>query len=315
MLEARFDEKYPNDLRILVLTDGQNNDGVDPATALAAVNRIGAVVDAIVVGTTPDSNLRRIVTATDGECYQIHSLGEGFELLESESVVSLLARRGGVEKPPFNLREAVNFESIPEKAMTRASAVNRCPTIAPALATKSVVSASAVAAKTCRGGAAEKRIRSELSKVGEGNGIHIFPADDDVFQWRVLVEGPDDSPFKGGVFMLVVVIPRDYPFKPPKIAFDTPVYHFNVNDSGAVCLDILKDSWSPALSVPKCLQAVRGLLSDPNPEDALRQWIAELTLAHKQSGGADDRYYQKASEMTREHASVSVEEWKKRLGC
>ena len=60
-----------------MLTDGQNNAGVDPHTALTEVNKIGAVVDAIIVGDNPDENLRRIVTATEGSCFQIRSLSEG----------------------------------------------------------------------------------------------------------------------------------------------------------------------------------------------------------------------------------------------
>merc|ERR1719159_443800 len=112
MLGRHFTADCPTDLRILVLTDGQNNTGAPPAEALEAVNEIGAVVDAIIVGNNPDANLRRIVNATEGECYQISNLGEGFELLEAESVVSVRARRGGTDKPPFKKRDSINFHSI-----------------------------------------------------------------------------------------------------------------------------------------------------------------------------------------------------------
>merc|ERR1711990_782468 len=139
MLEKHFEAESPTDLRILVLTDGQNNTGASPEEALEAANRIGAVVDAIIVGDSPDANLRKIVSATGGECYQIGSLGEGFELLESESVVSLKARRGGTEKPPFKEREMIEFNSITEKTMTRGTAVQRAPVLAPDFAKKTVV--------------------------------------------------------------------------------------------------------------------------------------------------------------------------------
>merc|ERR1740138_1185912 len=125
MLEKVFDTDPQIDLRVLVLTDGQSNTGLPPTKALEAVNRIGAIVDAIIVGDSPDANLRKIVSATGGECYQISSLGEGFELLESESVVSLQARRGGTEKPAFKKREASSFASISEKSMTQGAAVQR----------------------------------------------------------------------------------------------------------------------------------------------------------------------------------------------
>ena len=63
--------------------------------------------------------------------------------------------------------------------------------------------------------------------------------------------GPGESPFAGGVFFVNIHFPPDYPFKPPKVSFQTKVYHPNVNSQGSICLDILKDQWSPALTISK----------------------------------------------------------------
>lgn len=76
------------------------------------------------MGDRPDRDLRRIVSATEGQCYQIGHLGEGFELLESESVVSLKARRGGLEKPAYQPRE-VDFKVSEEREIIKGSAVPR----------------------------------------------------------------------------------------------------------------------------------------------------------------------------------------------
>jgi ubiquitin-conjugating enzyme E2 D/E len=329
MLEKHFQKNPQIDFRVLVLTDGQSNTGVPPTQALEAVNRIGAVVDAIIVGDSPDANLRKIVSATGGECYQIGSLGEGLELLESESVVSLRARRGGTEKPPFQLREMVEFNSIAEKTMTRGTAVQRAPILAPSFAKKAVVDVasldqSSVSTPSGVSAASLKRVMMELKQVASGTqaiwmhsgeGIHVFPSPDTISFWRVLIAGPSGSPFESGVFALNVIIPSDYPFKPPQITFETPVYHCNVNDSGKICLDILYDRWSPSLSVPKCLEAIRIMLMEPDTDNSLRQWIAELTLAYKKSNGADTRYFDKASECTRQDASMSIADWKAKWGC
>jgi len=322
MLEMQFHPESSMDLRIVVLTDGQNNSGESPQQALREVNHIGAVVDAIIVGNRPDSNLRKIVSSTGGECWQINNLGEGFELLEAESVVSLCARRGGAPKPPFQLREMVDLSSVSEKTITSGSAVKSAQVLAPDLAKKSVVSASDMdaASMTCAcpaGDAGLKRVMKELKKAASDavEGVHIFPASDDIRFWRVLLDGPADSPFKGGVFQLSVQIPQNYPFSPPKIMFVTPIYHCNVSDSGQICLDVLADAWNPGLTVLKAIQEIRILLSNPNTNDALRQWVAEVTIAHLNSNGADLRYCEKAGECTQQHACKTVAEWKREWGC
>lgn len=60
-----------------------------------------------------------------------------------------------------------------------------------------------------------------------------------------------DSPFQGGLFFLTINFPTDYPFKPPKVNFRTRIYHPNINSNGSICLDILRDQWSPALTISK----------------------------------------------------------------
>ncbi|CAK0873841.1 unnamed protein product [Prorocentrum cordatum] len=173
MLEPHFSEDSPTDLRVLVLTDGKSNTGAPPEEALAAVSRIGAVVDAIIVGNNPDSNLRRIVSATGGECYQIGDLGEGFELLEAEGVVSLRARRGGAARPPLRERRAVEFAQASEKALTRGAAVQRAPAPQLACASRKVVDVGSMqdlsAAMGTAGSGWARRVLQELKQVTSGD--------------------------------------------------------------------------------------------------------------------------------------------------
>ena len=103
----------------------------------------------------------------------------------------------------------------------------------------------------------------------------------DMYVWNGTIMGPSDSPFQGGLFALKIKFPVDYPFKPPHVTFVTKIYHPNINELGGICLDILKDQWSPALSIGRVLLSICSLLTDPNPKDPLVPAIATQYLTNK----------------------------------
>ncbi|KAK9751417.1 Ubiquitin-conjugating enzyme [Popillia japonica] len=98
-----------------------------------------------------------------------------------------------------------------------------------------------------------KRINKELQDLGRDPPAQCSagPVGDDLFHWQATIMGPPDSPYQGGVFFLTIHFPTDYPFKPPKVAFTTRIYHPNINSNGSICLDILRSQWSPALTISK----------------------------------------------------------------
>jgi ubiquitin-conjugating enzyme E2 D/E len=130
---------------------------------------------------------------------------------------------------------------------------------------------------------AQKRILKEISDIKKGtDSCSAGPiSNDDIFKWSGMILGPDETPYQGGVFFLEITFPNDYPFKPPKIKFITKIYHCNINNEGGICLDILKDNWSPALTISKILLSISSLLSDPNPSDPLMPEIAHLLKTNK----------------------------------
>ena len=109
------------------------------------------------------------------------------------------------------------------------------------------------------------------------------PVNEDYYNWAATIMGPTDTPFEGGVFNLKICFPPDYPFKAPKIKFKTRIYHPNIDTKGNICLDILKDKWSPALTISKVLLSICSLLIDPNPDDPLRLDAADLFIKDKLS--------------------------------
>ena len=122
-----------------------------------------------------------------------------------------------------------------------------------------------------------KRIQKELTDFNKDPPANCSAGpttESDLFHWQATIMGPADSPFQGGVFFLNVHFPTDYPFKPPKITFTNRIYHPNINSNGSICLDILKDQWSPALTISKVLLSISSLLTDANPDDPLVPEIA-----------------------------------------
>eukprot|EP01036_Dinobryon_divergens_P033045 gene33045-42755_t len=143
-----------------------------------------------------------------------------------------------------------------------------------------------------------KRIQRELQELGRDPPANCSagPIGEDLFHWQATIMGPDESPYSGGVFFLDIHFPADYPFKPPKVSFTTRIYHCNINSNGGICLDILKEQWSPALTISKVLLSICSLLTDPNPEDPLVPEIAQkLKSARKE-------HDQTAAEWTRKYA-------------
>ncbi|AQK92078.1 Ubiquitin-conjugating enzyme E2 36 [Zea mays] len=112
-------------------------------------------------------------------------------------------------------------------------------------------------------------------------GISASPSEENMRYFNVMILGPAQSPYEGvpliygGVFKLELFLPEEYPMAAPKVRFLTKIYHPNIDKLGRICLDILKDKWSPALQIRTVLLSIQALLSAPNPDDPLSDNIAK----------------------------------------
>ncbi|XP_017075488.2 ubiquitin-conjugating enzyme E2-24 kDa [Drosophila eugracilis] len=138
-----------------------------------------------------------------------------------------------------------------------------------------------------------KRIRKELVEILKDPPPNCSAGikSNNLFEWTSTIIGPTDSAYEGGVFHLDVYFPRDYPFNPPKVFFRTPIYHCNIHRLGFICMDILSESWSPALSISKVLLSICSLLTDCNPNDPLVVSIAKEYLKDREKHDSNARMW------------------------
>jgi ubiquitin-conjugating enzyme E2 D len=128
-----------------------------------------------------------------------------------------------------------------------------------------------------------KRLKYEMKDIKK-NPIENFSIGfnkDKMEEINATLFGPNDTPYENGVFYLTININKEYPFSPPMVKFNTPVYHPNISNSGEICLNILKNDWSPILSIKKVLLGILALLTNPNPNDPLQGEIAEIYINNK----------------------------------
>ena len=146
-----------------------------------------------------------------------------------------------------------------------------------------------------------KRIQVEYARLKQNriSGIvRVGPENEsDMFTWSAKISGPLDSPYVGGEFLLSIYLPPDYPFKPPRVQFLTKVYHPNINANGGICLGMLKDQWSPVLTISRLLIAIMELLVDPNCGDPL---VPDIAALHR---GNREQFNRNAVEWTSRYAS------------
>ena len=126
--------------------------------------------------------------------------------------------------------------------------------------------------------------------------VGLNEENEDIFCWEVLMYGPEETPFEGGMFKAKLEFPDDFPSMPPKMTFTSEMYHPNIYPDGKVCISILHppgtdihneqesadERWRPIISVEAVLVSVHSMLGDPNLDSPAN--IDSAVSVHSQCG-------------------------------
>lgn len=122
------------------------------------------------------------------------------------------------------------------------------------------------------------RLQKELMELmrAADKGISAFPEGENLFKWIGTITGAADTVYAGHTYKLSMEFPNSYPYSAPVVKFLTPCFHPNVDLSGMICLDILKDKWSALYDVRTILISIQSLLAEPNVDSPLNTQASEL---------------------------------------
>ena len=128
-----------------------------------------------------------------------------------------------------------------------------------------------------------ERIRAEYEYIKRYPNpyIGVGLVNNNIRHWKAHIIGAEDTPYKGGLFIIEVFFPYEYPEKPPIVKFETPIYHPNIKEDGTICISKLSTEWTPDLSMSAIFNYIIGLMGNPNASSPLRSDLAELMINNR----------------------------------
>uniref|UniRef100_A0A8C5EWC4 Uncharacterized protein n=2 Tax=Gouania willdenowi TaxID=441366 RepID=A0A8C5EWC4_GOUWI len=304
--------KFPDcRLRIVCLTDGNDVGSLTkPMDVAANLIKSNIIVDSILLGKVVNTVLYCISNATGGCCFKPETSKNGLRLFENETVLSLDLRKPKTKADPLKIREYfLKQASLSPVYDELAEVVLPSQINSKVNATHDALKRKIQEAKDGRFMEKDKRILEELKNLhcDPHPYFSIYPSESDFTFWKLLMEGPPDTPYEKGVFELFCQFGSDYPVKPPVIRFITPIYHCNINNVGRICHNIFDRNYNAQITMRDILDAVFGLLISPEPEDPLDSILAEEYMTNH------EMYKEEATRQTEQKAGEALDVKEKQL--
>eukprot|EP01124_Arcella_intermedia_P030791 TRINITY_DN6808_c0_g1_i1.p1 TRINITY_DN6808_c0_g1~~TRINITY_DN6808_c0_g1_i1.p1 ORF type:complete len:797 (+),score=227.71 TRINITY_DN6808_c0_g1_i1:2-2392(+) len=295
--------------RIFCLSDGADTcSSTVPWQLAKLLQSKNIVLDVIMIGEgVSNSTLKALAKATGGYAFAPTTLKSALKINELETLLSIL------ERPPISFKKIDyewEFNALMQLPIDICSDEVVPQRQLPELFQKPVVTLQNSFEKASKGTQVRSREREILFQMKKliqepHPSIEIYPCDADIGFWRAILQGPSDTPYHNGVWLVYVLFPSTYPAEAPEVRFVTPIRHCNVNQYGKVCHSIFTRNWTSDTSIHQVLSCVYGLLLTPETDDPLDTDLALLYFTQR------ELYNSTISQYVKKHASKSKEDWKK----
>lgn len=300
-LEAyRHENDSVEHLRLLVLSDG--DDTCSNATCedvLRMALKVGAIVDAVIIGSAESQELASIVLATGGALHFPRTMKSAIHFFENEVLVSLTSRAQATKmtlKDAKRIAAQARYGQLErEPVLKRMNTDGRTRT--PEAVLRDVLE-GASPAPTTLSPRAVRRIQRELAAWYQASFpyVDVMLDEKDVGLWRIIIEGPPGTPYERGAFIVQCRFSAEYPTTPPHIRFETPIKHLNINRHGLVCHELLGSAWSSSITMYQVFAQLYALLESPQLDSSPEQ---NLLVEYR----ADPRAFaMSAARITRNHS-------------
>ncbi|KAF9264880.1 UBC-like protein [Marasmius fiardii PR-910] len=112
-----------------------------------------------------------------------------------------------------------------------------------------------------RNNSAVKRIMQEARELANdpSTDYTAAPLEDDIFEWHCTIRGPEGTEFEGGLYHVRILLPAEYPFRPPSLMVLTPNGRFELNTK--ICISFTnyhEELWQPAWGVRTAILGLQG---------------------------------------------------------
>ncbi|KEQ76394.1 hypothetical protein M436DRAFT_38338 [Aureobasidium namibiae CBS 147.97] len=312
-------EKYPQaQRRIICLSDGDDNKSVAGVADLCFKLREDKIaVDSICIGNDDNMDLKALSIMLRSYCFYPRILTSALAICEMEPFLSQTERpapevatadlpRTSALNNFYITRNRAEFTVVTQDVFPKRKEHPRLEDTFIQLS-NSVRSNAGTQSRlpTLRA----SRLLVEMREIAADPHpmYDCYVSESDMFFWKVVMQGPPETPYENCNFMLYLEMPDNFPAFPPKGRFVTNVFHPNIDRHGRICHSIFDRDWTTDTTLKSVLDTVYGLLLQAEAGDAVHTTVT-LGFHHDEVAFAEE-----ARRHARKHGSKSREDWKYEL--